>query len=217
MIKKCDLLSWGVIASLIPIIGMPLYVWGQAIDWQIFSVSVFQLFPLLGLLAFVIMWWHFLIGFIGSINRGQSCKELKSIHSISSKVVFVLILLHPILLALALSNIGLGLPPESYRTYVGAGNSIFVTYGTLALSAFLLYDLARWLKKKKWVSSNWSYIDAVDDVAFVAIFFHGLYLGQHLQSGWLKTVWLLLGVSAGFFIVYKHYRTLSEDNKDEAN
>ncbi len=198
---------------IIPIVILPIFVWGERLNWTIDSVNALTVFPLLGLLAFSIMWWHFLLGFVGDLD--PTFTKIKSLYKTSSVFVFLLILLHPILLsAFSVSN-NLPGPPEAYYNYVSGSQAIFITYGILALVIFLLYDLARWLKAKPWVERNWLIVDAIDDVAFLAVFVHGLAIGQHLQDGWFRYVWIFYGVSALIFIGYKHYRrfTRREENK----
>ncbi len=181
-------------------------------NWRLESISSLTVFPLLGLLAFSIMWWHFLLGFVGDLN--PSFEKIKSLYKTSTFFVFLLMVLHPILLSVFSISNNLPGPPEAYYNYVSAPQAIFITYGILSLVIFLLYDLARWLKKRPWVGKNWLIIDAIDDIAFVAVFFHGLAIGQHLQSGWFRYVWIFYGVSALIFIGYKHYRRFTRHEKN---
>lgn len=196
---------------IIPIIALPIYVWVDALGNG--SVGALTVFPLLGLLAFSIMWWHFLLGFVKDID--PKFAKIKSLHKTSSIFVFLLILLHPMLLYFYSVSNSLGGPPDAYYNYVSSDFGIFITYGLLALIIFLLYDLARWLRKKPWVARNWLIVDSVDDVAFIAVFVHSIMLGQHLQDGWFRYLWIFYGVSALIFIGYKHYRRFahSEENK----
>lgn len=196
---------------IIPIVALPIYVWGSQLNWSIGAMSALTVFPLLGLLAFSIMWWHFLLGFVKDLN--PSFEKIKSLHKTSSVFVLLLILLHPALLSAHSVVNNLPGPPTAYYDYVSSSNAIFITYGLMALTIFLLYDLARWLKNKPWVERNWLIIDAVDDVAFLAVFFHSLMLGQHVQSGWFKFVWIFYGVSALIFIGYKHYRRFAHNEE----
>jgi len=200
---------------IIPIVVLPLYIWGNQLSWSLDAISALTVFPLLGLVAFSIMWWHFLLGFVKDIE--PSFEKIKALHKTSSILVFLLIILHPILLsAYSLAN-NLPGPPAAYYNYVVSSKAVFVTYGILALTIFLLYDVAHWLKTKPWVEKNWLIIDAIDDVAFMAIFFHSMAIGQHLQSGWFRYVWIFYGVSAIIFIGYKHYRRFTQNEEDNTD
>lgn len=199
---------------IIPITILPLLVWGDRLGWRIESISALTVFPLLGLVAFSIMWWHFLLGFVADLK--PDFKKIKILHQISSIFVFFLILLHPLLLSIYSVSNNLPGPPEAYYNYVSNSKSIFITYGILAFVIFLLYDLARWLKNKPFISRNWLLIDAVDDVAFIAVFFHSIAIGQHVQQGWFSYLWLFYGVSGLIFIGYKHYRRLTRHETTQA-
>lgn len=156
-----------------------------------------------------------MLGFISDIDPRFS--KMKNLHKTSSVFVLLLILLHPLLLSFYSISNNLGGPPDAYYNYVSSSNAIFITYGILALTIFLLYDIARWLRSKPWVEKNWLIVDAVDDVAFIIVFVHGLAIGQHLQSGWFRYVWLFYGVSALIFIGYKHYRRFTHNEKIKDN
>lgn len=197
---------------IIPIVALPIYVWLDGVDNG--TLSALTVFPLLGLVAFSIMWWHFLLGFIKDVNPHFT--KIQALHKISSIFVFLLILLHPALLASYSISNNLGRPPDAYYNYVSAESSIFVTYGLIALIIFLLYDLARWLRMRPWMEKNWLIVDSIDDVAFIAVFVHSIMLGQHLQSGWFRYVWLFYGVSALIFIGYKHYRRFARSEENTA-
>lgn len=198
---------------IIPPVILALFAWGSRLGWRVESVSSLTVFPLLGLLAFSIMWWHFLLGFVGNLDA--NFKRIKSLHRTSTYFVLLLILLHPILLLVYSASYRLGGFPEAFYNYVQPSDAIYITYGILALVIFLLYDLARWLKTKSWVKSNWFFIDLADDIAFIAIFVHSLSIGQHLRSGWFRYVWIFYGASAVFFISYKHYLRFSRHEKLE--
>lgn len=199
---------------IIPIIALPVVVWGSRLNWDPDFIGSVTVFPLLGLVAFSIMWWHFLLGFVSNLN--PSFTKMKNLHRTSSYFVLLLILLHPLLLAFYSVSNSLGGPPDAYYNFVSPSKAVFITYGILALTVFILYDVARWLRNSQgWIGRNWQIVDAIDDVAFVAIFFHGLYLGQDLQSGWFRYVWLFYGISALLFITYKHYRAVSRSHENE--
>ena len=114
-------------------------------------------------------------------------------------IVLALLLLHPGLILIDRISI-----PD----YVG-DNIRFIYLGVFALSAFLLWEAVTKLKSKflEKYRPIWS---AINDVAFIAIFFHGLNLGQHLQVGWFRTFWIITGIAAGISIIHN----LVHDLKD---
>ena len=58
MTKKLQLAAWGlsIVVSTVSFIA-----WGQGIRWQFNDVSSYKLFPLFGLLAFSLMWAHYMV------------------------------------------------------------------------------------------------------------------------------------------------------------
>lgn len=204
-------LKFTVELSVIPLVLMVLYVWAVDLNWQLSGVSAITIFPLLGLLAFVIMWWHFLLGFMKDID--PRFERFKTLYKTSSIFVLLLILLHPLLLAFFGISNNIANPPGFYYQYVGETNAIFVTLGVVALVIFLLYDLAKWLKKHDFVNNNWDIIDTIDDIAFIMVFAHSLVLGHHVQAGWFGMIWLALGISGFVFIGFKHWRKITDRNE----
>ena len=189
--------------SVFPLVALSVYVWGSALEWKLEDLSALSVFPVLGLVAFTVMWWHFLLGFVKDLS--PSFVKIKNLHKTSSILVFFLIILHPLLLAFYGVSNNIDQPPELFFLYVGESNKFYIVLGYLALTIFLLYDLARWLKNKAVVKNNWLIVDSIDDVAFVAIFFHSLMIGSHVQTGWFKYLWIFYGVSGLIFIATKHY------------
>lgn len=181
-----------------------LWVWGSGLEWDFEDMTRLEVFPLFGLIAFVTMWWHYLVGFVRRLR--PDFQKIDRLHTASRYWVFVSFMLHPTLLVMwGLAN-GYELPPtELYKDYVGNKNYPFIVLGLLSLSAFLLYDLASALSRQAWVKRFWPLIDALSDAAFVGIFIHSLNLGQHLEEGWFRIFWLLLGISGIAFISYKRY------------
>jgi len=193
--------------SVFPAVGLAIVRWVDSLDWESGQeITGLDIFPLLGLLAFTIMWWHFLVGFVAQVF---GISRMRRLHLYSGYLVFILILMHPILLLSSLSPLGI-----SVFEYVAPGQGGYIVLGYLSLSAFLLYDLARWLREKPFIKANWRIIDTIDDVAFIAIFIHAMNLGSHLQSGWLRSVWFFYGGSAIFFILFKHYKKITQSSSE---
>ena len=175
--------------------------WGQLYDWELGDLSTYQLFPLFGLLAFSLMWSHYVVAATRLYN-GIDSVATRTYFEATSFVVLAAILLHPGLLAWQLWRDGAGLPPASEINYVRPALGWVVVLGMTAWLIFLAYELRRWLKTKPW----WKYIQYLNDIAMLAIFYHGLRLGSHLQTGWFRGVWFFYGVTLVVSIVFIYAR-----------
>ena len=87
------------------------HVWGASFSWQLSAISVYTLFPLLGLLGFSIMWSHYMVGEMYRIFH----RPVDRTHyfRITGYVVLASILLHRGLLTYQRLRDGHGLPPGS--------------------------------------------------------------------------------------------------------
>lgn len=201
--------------SVFLLLALVTYVWGSELEWEFEGLTRLEVFPLLGMIAFVTMWWHFLVGFVKRLRPDY--KRLERLHEISRYWVFVSFTLHPFLLtSWGMSN-GYELPPfELYRDYAGKDNYPFVVLGMLSLTVFLLYDIAKWLGNIAFFKRHWPIIDALSDAAFVGIWIHSLSLGQHVEEGWFRVFWILLGLSGIGFIAYKRFHLTRREQSTQS-
>lgn len=183
-----QIISWGL-AALTSILAIT--IWGQLKNWNFTGLSAYDLFPLLGLIAFGLMWGHYVVAVV-RLQLDLPASISSHYFEFTSLVVLVCILLHPGLLIAQLWSDGFGLPPNSYlEHYVAPGLKWAALLGSLSLIVFLLFELRHWFSKKSW----WKYVGHLNDIAMIAILIHGFRLGTHLQSGWFRTVWLLYALT----------------------
>lgn len=174
------------------------YVWGQSFAWQWSLLNAYLFFPVLGLLAWSIMWGHYVVGTLrDNWLRGV---PLEAYFRYTGYAVLAAIVLHPGILIYQLFRDGHGLPPSSYEHYVAPGLGWLTLLGSASLLAFLAFELHRWYKDRSW----WKYVLVAGDVAMVAIFYHGLRLGTQLQSGWFRAVWWFYGLTLIVMLVRKY-------------
>lgn len=196
--------------SIFPLLILVVWVWGAELEWDFEDMDRLDIFPGLGLIAFVTMWWHFFVGFIGRIR--PDFKKFPGLHQVSAYWVFAAFMLHPALFVSWGVDNGYELPPtQLYEDYAGDDKLGFITLGLLSLFAFLAYDIARLLHRWTPIKRIWPFIDAASDVAFVGIWIHSLSLGANLEEGWFRVFWILLGLSGIGFIAYKRYRLARDD------
>jgi hypothetical protein len=161
-------------------------------------MSPYQLFPLFGLLAFSIMWSQYMVEAIKNF-RGQP-DALPQYFHVTGWLVLIAILLHPGILIAARFQDGYGLPPGSYTSFVAPMQEWLVLLGSVSLFVFLVFELKRWFSQRRW----WRFVQIANDVAIVAIFYHGLRLGQNLQASWYQGIWYVYGILLLAALVYKY-------------
>ena len=196
--NKSKLLTYAPwsLSSLVAILA--LYVWGHSFAWQFSAISAYQFFPVLGLLAFSIMWSQYMVSFL-SENVLQETK-LSNYFRYTGYVVLGAIVLHPGILIYKRFRDGYGLPPHSYETFVAPSMAWITLLGTASLLIFLAYELHRWFGERSW----WKYVAGAGDAAILAIFYHGLRLGSQLQGGWFMKVWWFYGLTLLAVLVRKY-------------
>lgn len=200
-------LSW-LLAGVV--VAISVIAWHQTRGVNFFS-SIYTTFPLLGLLAFGLMWTHYAVGALRRLLKLK--KEDNSFFmSATSIIVLFLILLHPGLLIYQLFQDGYGLPPGSYLTVYGAGGlKIYLLLGTLGFVTFMLFELHRFFSKKSW----WKYVNYAQIAAMIAIFLHGRGLGSETKGAWFQYVWWFYLVSLILFLIYTYYYDYRQAAKDK--
>ena len=192
----CQVIAWSI--SLLTC-AVAVIVWGHDYRWQLFPIHNYLLFPLLGLLAFSLMWAHYVAGAIReawSLDR----KVLVRYFETTSLAVLLLICLHPSLLIYQRFRDGYGLPPGSYESYVAPGLGWITLLGTASLVIFLAYEFRRWFGRKPW----WHFVTEAGDLAMLAIIYHALRLGGELQTGWFRYLWWFYGVIRVIILIQKY-------------
>jgi hypothetical protein len=189
----------GAIGLTVLTCGLALLAWGQNNDWQLAGLSAYQLFPILGLLAFSIMLSQYVMEAVKNYLGHETV--LTPYFQYTSLMVLVLILLHPGLLIAQRFHDGYGLPPGSYKSYVAPAQSWLTVLGSLSLLMFLAFEFKRFFGGRPW----WKYIIALNDVAIIAIFYHGLRLGQDIGHSWYQGLWYCYGFVLAGTLIYKYY------------
>lgn len=191
---KLNAFAWGLSVL---VCGLAVAAWGQSLGWQFAGLSAYQLFPVLGLLAFSLMWAHYAVAAV-RLWRGADRSATREYFDATSLMVLVFLALHPGLLVFQLWRDNHGLPPMSYMRFVGPSMAWLALLGTASLLVFLAYELRHWYGQRPW----WRYVVYASDAAMLAAFYHGLRLGGNLQRGWYHYVWLLYGITLVAALAY---------------
>lgn len=170
--------------------------WLDSREFDEQGLTIYTIFPPLGLIAFGLMWTHFVMG---ALRRYAAVKKRKgdAYMTVSMGVVLALIILHPGLLWLGLYNDGFGLPPVSYLTAYQS-QLLAVGLGSVGLTIFLAFELKRWFGTRKW----WRFVEWAQVIGMAAIFFHAIELGGELREDWYGLVWWGYGVTLAIAVLY---------------
>ena len=183
--------------------------WGSSLHWRIDRINSYNLFPFFGLVAFSLMWCHYIVSVVRQY-LGIEKNHLHTYIEVTSFVVLVAIFAHPGLLEWQLWRDGFGLPPGNVlQHYVAPSLRVSAVLGMVSLLVFLAYELRRWYSDRSW----WKYINYATDIAMLLIFLHGFKLGRTLQAGWLRGVWLFYGATLILALTYIYYIKIAKPTK----
>jgi hypothetical protein len=194
--RAVNIAAWTIsIAS----VCLAIIAWFDSYNWNLPRFSTYILFPLFGLIAFSLMWSHYIASVIRQM-AGLNKQTLSAYFETTSLIVLAAIFLHPGLLIWQLWRDGNGLPPGSVYDFVGMSMRFSATLGIVSLLIFLAYEFRRLFDKKPW----WKFVGYATDAAMIMIFYHGLRLGGQLNSGWYLAVWMFYGVTLVLSLIYIH-------------
>ena len=201
MKKAANLVMFAWAISVLSVL-IAFIAWGDTLSWRLNSLgtSTYTIFPLFGLVAFSLMWSHYIVAAARKYANYPS-EVTKQYFNITSLLVLIAIFLHPGLLIWQLWRDGMGLPPQSYLNFVDPARKAFVVLGSVSLLVFIAYEFRRKFNKKTW----WKFVQYASDGAMIAIFIHGLKLGGNLQAGWYKYVWYFYGLSLVASLLYLYW------------
>ena len=175
------------------VVGYPLSVWYSNAHFAPDASLLITLFPAFGLSAFTIMYLH-LIGrpFAAWLDGYVSFARFERV---SSYLVLVSIILHPLLRTIALVIRGISLWPS-------LGTELAITLGGLGFILLISYDLGKTFQHSTFVTRHWGRIDVASTLGFYVIWVHSLLLGSEVQMGFLHSLWIFYGVSAAVASLY---------------
>ena len=195
--KQRDAIMWTVLGALL---GVSFYVWGKTFNWHLSTVGPYSFFPLLGLIAWLTMWTHYIWGSIHWRSAMYS--------RITGYIVLFCILMHPGILSFAQYRAGKGFPPLSYYHYFPPSFDWAIFLGSISLLTFLSFEVLQHLRKREAVARIWKWVSVSQAIAMFLIFIHSLKLGDQLMSGWFRIFWAVCGVilvPATFIVVSRDF------------
>jgi len=166
------------------VIGLALVAWFTTLGQSISSLEVASL---LGVLAFSLMWVHYVADAVSPRAETEQKKDVQYV--ISRYAVLFAILSHPFLVNYYLVTNNFGFPPEGYVALLG-DLAVVVLLGWIALAAFLLFELRSKLHRFD------HYIFHANSIAMFLVLMHGFVIGMVMMTTWFAWVWL------GYLLVY---------------
>jgi len=171
--------------------------WLNQYGERLTQLTLYEWFPLFGMLAFTLMLSHVAVGAFVMIAK-LDMQLFKPYYRFTAYAVLLCMLLHPGLLIWQLYQDGYGLPPNSYLNFVDMSLRLFILFGSISFVIFLLFETKRKFGNRPW----WYMIERASDVALILIFVHGLRLGTHVQAGWFRVVWIVYGIILMSCLIY---------------
>lgn len=161
----------------------------------------YSLFPIFGLVAFGLMWTHYVSGAIRSYLE-LPAESLRWHFRLTSSIVLISILLHPLLLETQLYRDGFGLPPLNvFSLYGTAIERLALVAAIAALLIFLMFETYRRYATRSW----WRYVEWANVAAMILILAHGFVLGTQLRIPWFQLVWLIYAATFIIAVAYTEY------------
>lgn len=177
----------------------PIFVWLTSVDLSWDKTVVFETFPVLGLTAFAIMWLHIVGGpFRETLEQYFDYKKFMTISSI---IVLICVILHPLLIYVGFWLIGV---KGSGFTYIPDDKQYLIWFAIVAWIIFVGYDVLKKFKSTDFFVQHWQIVKFIATLGFFLILFHSLGLGRNLQTGPLHYVWIFYGISAAVATTYTY-------------
>lgn len=173
----------------------PVYVWFQSAGLFASSSIYMRIFPVFGLMSFSIMWLHVVGGAVENF-LGRYVDFRKFVNQ-TSAVVLLFLILHPLLFFVNLTF-------PQINKLLTTGKSVYIWVAIVAWTVFIVYDIAKIFKNRRFLSKNWKIIKFVSTLGFFLVLFHSLNLGSNLQEGSLRYVWIFYGVTAAIATFYTY-------------
>jgi len=186
------------------------YYWLDQRSWSLANIDLLAIFPLLGLIAFVMMWFHLMVAYLKRTKPEMF--DYKSFYRITGNIVLALIILHPLIVIIKAYDFGI-----FTLDFKGESGRLFVLFGVIALTFFLIYEVVERLREKPFIKKNWELVVAMNRVGFTLVYIHALYLGQHLQTGWMQGLWVFFGATTLAYFAWSYYQELTKPKEVEAD
>ncbi len=174
---------------LVVVLLLPLYFWGDSFAWDFSIISGHVLFPLLGMLAFSLMWLQVVVStFPKAFNI-----NLDRFWAVSGLWVLILFVAHPVVAVFANKS-------TNIFSFVADAQQVYIWLAVIAFIVFVLFEIVMRLGKKPFAARARPYIEKASYVGVILIWVHSLNIGSHTGFGFLNYVWWFYGITAVLMI-----------------
>ena len=170
---------------------LPIGVHIRNVSWEE-SQLVVNIFPIFGLLAFTLLWFHSIMGVFEEYFREMF--DFDRFVDWTATIILVSIILHPLLILILVDfNFPLLL----------SGHKVAMWLGITGFLLLITYDIAKpW--KFTYFSKYWNTILIVSTIGFILTFFHSLLIGSDLQGGFMRVLWYFYGITGILATIYTY-------------
>jgi hypothetical protein len=189
---------WNTLFMLL--ILLPIIAWGNSINWDPLVVNLYVLFPLLGLLTFLVVWIQVLVGAFPKYFVKYF--SLDTFYARTGLAVLILFISHPVVAIIA-QYVDLGVLPLESVFMLAPDHTRYIIMGMMVFVIWLIYEILLRLSSFPNIKKVASWWEHIADIGILLIWVHGYNLGSHTQYGWFGYVWWFLGITAFIFISWK--------------
>lgn len=159
-----------------------------------------KLFPLVGLLAFSLLWVQLLVGTNRQYLR-QVYPWMMRFHRWQGGFVLLFALLHPTLLL-----IGVGTAHYLARDFVAPNLVVWVWVGYLQLLLLVCTAGSALLLRVPWLRTRWRTVHYANYGVFVLVWSHSWFLGSDVRTTDLRYLWTFFGATVVLSSVFRFLR-----------
>src|SRR5258708_1421798 len=187
------LIKYSIIVFVWASVLYPLWMRAMNTHWAWDSYILLTLFPFFGLAAFSLLWLHAISGVFEPWLRKQF--DFDRFVSVTALLILICIIMHPLLLILS---------PQTRFTDLLLHGGLYIWLGIIGWLLLITYDVGKALKKHDFFVRNWDKILIISTIGFLLTFLHSLVLGDDLQVGPLRYIWIFYGVTATLATIYTY-------------
>lgn len=170
-------------------VAYPILVAGDNFTWSLDGI-----FPILGILAFMLLWLHSLCGVFEEWLREYI--PFDRFVSITALVILFCLIFHPLLLLISMNF--------HFENITLAYGVKGIWLGIIGWILLISYDVTKPFLRYQNIAKHWNKILLISNIGFLIIFPHALMIGSDLQMQPMRGIWIFYGITAILAIAYTY-------------